>query len=212
MKVLNPEKYTSVPESSFEEIQYIGSFTSLKSLPKKILPEFVLIGKSNVGKSSLINHLTKSTSAKISKKPGKTQTLNLYEINHKLYLMDLPGYGYAKVPKSLKKQWQQFIDDYFVYRKNLKLGICLFDSRHFFTEKDLQTLHWMKTLLIPIIFVFTKIDKLSFSDSSKMKQYFEKKLKEIGLSEYPMILYSVQETQCRKELIKTLNKQLHASS
>lgn len=207
-----PEKLRSNPNPIFENIQFVGSFTSVSKLPNKPLFEIALIGKSNVGKSSLINHLSRKKMAKISQKPGKTQVLNLFEIDQSFYLMDLPGYGYAKVPERIKREWQTFIEEYFLNRKNLKLTLCLFDFRHKLTEKDLQTLAWASTLKIPIALVLTKTDKLSQKEQGAMLKYYQNILEELNLSDYPLILYSIHETEGRKKLILTIKKYIHAQS
>jgi GTP-binding protein len=145
-----------------KEAEFISSITNLKDLPKKPLPEFAFIGRSNVGKSSLINMLTgRRQLAKISTKPGKTQTINHYLINKSWYLVDLPGYGYAGVSKEKRAGFGRIIEDY--VRKSPEL-CCLFvllDLRLPLQAIDLDFINWAGKHGIPLAFVYTKADKLS---------------------------------------------------
>ncbi len=125
------------------------------------LPEYAFIGRSNVGKSSLINMLTsRKNLAKTSGKPGKTQLINHFLINKNWHLVDLPGYGYAKVSKSAKKTFQKFITDYFNKRKQLVSAFVLVDIRHEPQPLDLDFMQWLGENLIPFSIIFTKADKL----------------------------------------------------
>lgn len=145
-----------------KEAEFISSITNLKDLPKKPLPEFAFIGRSNVGKSSLINMLAgRKQIAKISTKPGKTQTINHYLINKSWYLVDLPGYGYAGVSKEKRAGFGRIIEDY--VRKSPEL-CCLFvllDLRLPLQAIDLDFINWAGKHGIPLAFVYTKVDKLS---------------------------------------------------
>ena len=129
--------------------------------PQNKIPEYAFIGRSNVGKSSLINMLTSRKSlAKTSGKPGKTQLINHFIINNAWYLVDLPGYGYAKVSKSSKRIFQKFITEYFEQRKQLIAAFVLIDIRHKPQIIDLNFMEWLGSNQIPFAIIFTKVDKL----------------------------------------------------
>ncbi len=141
---------------------YIGSYVELKQLPPGELSEIALVGRSNVGKSSLINKtVNRRNLAKSSSTPGKTQTINYYLINDDLYLVDLPGYGYAKVSKVQRLKWQKMIEKYLSQRKQLKGVIMLFDIRHEPNENDMLMKEWLSQHEIPILIIATKADKIS---------------------------------------------------
>jgi len=140
---------------------FVVSNSKVEECPKSNLPEYAFIGRSNVGKSSLINMLTARKSlAKVSGKPGKTRLINHFLINEKWHLVDLPGYGYAKVSKQEKKVFQKFITDYFKKRKQLVNAFVLIDSRHEPQKIDLEFMIWLGENAIPFSIIFTKSDKL----------------------------------------------------
>jgi len=142
--------------------EFVVSNTDYKKCPKPDMPEYAFIGRSNVGKSSLINMLTSNSKlAKVSGRPGKTQTINHFLINKNWYLVDLPGYGYAQVAKKDRKVWETFIGDYIRNRENLYCLFILIDSRHAPLAIDLNFINWAGTSGIPIALIFTKADKLS---------------------------------------------------
>lgn len=141
--------------------QFVISNTDLEKCPKGSLPEYAFIGRSNVGKSSLINSLcNKKNLAKTSSRPGKTQLINHFLINEDWHLVDLPGYGYARVSKSQKKVFQSFITSYFKQRKQLINAFLLIDIRHEPQAIDLNFMEWLGENQIPFSIVFTKADKL----------------------------------------------------
>lgn len=141
--------------------EFVISNSDVSKCPQNSLPEYAFIGRSNVGKSSLINMLTnRKKLAKTSGKPGKTQLINHFLINKNWYLVDLPGYGYAKVSKSAKKTFQKFIIDYFNKRKQLVSAFVLVDIRHQPQPIDLDFIQWLGENMIPFSIVFTKADKL----------------------------------------------------
>ena len=138
------------------------SSTSLKQCPAPLKPEFGVTGRSNVGKSSLINMLTyRSKLAKISGKPGKTKTINHFLINDSWYLADLPGYGYAKVPVKKRESWMDAVEEYILKRKNLVCLFVLIDSRLEPQRLDLEFMEFLGINQIPFARVFTKTDKVS---------------------------------------------------
>lgn len=160
--------------------EFIVSNTQYKKCPKPEVPEFAFIGRSNVGKSSLINTLVnKSGLAKTSSRPGKTQLINHFSINNKQwYLVDLPGYGYARVSKSSRAKWADMIDEYLLNRRNLICTFVLIDSRIDPQHNDLDFIHWLGINGVPFVLVFTKIDKLSGSELPRQIEKYKKKLKE----------------------------------
>jgi GTP-binding protein len=142
--------------------KFVISNTDYKKCPAPNLPEYAFIGRSNVGKSSLINMLTNHNKlAKVSGQPGKTQLINHFIINENWYLVDLPGYGYAKVSKKQRGQWQKFIRDYLVNRENLYCLFILVDSRLEPQKIDIEFINWVGKRMIPFAVVFTKSDKLT---------------------------------------------------
>lgn len=142
--------------------EFIMSNSDVDKCPKDKLPEYAFIGRSNVGKSSLINMLTNRKSlAKTSGRPGKTQLINHFIINKNWFLVDLPGYGYAKVSKSSKKVFQKFITAYFSKRAQLVCAFVLVDSRHEPQKIDLEFMQWLGENQVPFSIIFTKADKLT---------------------------------------------------
>lgn len=141
--------------------EFVMSNSEVAKCPKDLLPEYAFIGRSNVGKSSLINMLTgRHNLAKTSGKPGKTQLINHFIINKKWFLVDLPGYGYAKVSKTTKMKFQKFITDYFENRQQLVSAFILVDIRHEPQKIDLEFMEYLGINQIPFSIVFTKADKL----------------------------------------------------
>ena len=142
--------------------EFIISNSEVDKCPKEIIPEYAFIGRSNVGKSSLINMLTNHKNlAKTSGRPGKTQLINHFKINNNWFLVDLPGYGYAKVSKKTKSVFQQFITDYFEKREQLVCAFVLIDIRHEAQAIDLEFMAYMGESEIPFCIIFTKADKIS---------------------------------------------------
>ncbi len=151
------------------------SNTRVDHCPKTKMPEYAFIGRSNVGKSSLINMLCNQKKlAKTSSRPGKTQLINHFLINKKWYLVDLPGYGYARASKTQKKTFQKFIIDYFTKRKELVSAFLLIDIRHEPQPIDLDFLLWLGEHFIPFSIVFTKVDKIKEKEiETKVSDYLE---------------------------------------
>jgi len=144
-----------------QQATFVKSSTTIEQCPKKVIPEFAFIGRSNVGKSSLINMLTNNRKlAKISGTPGKTQTINHFIINNAWYLVDLPGYGFAKVSKQNRSEFAKIIQDYVLKRKELVCLFVLIDSRHEPQAVDLEFLRLLGEHGIPFCIIFTKTDKL----------------------------------------------------
>jgi GTP-binding protein len=141
--------------------EFVVGAASLRQLPRGGLPEIALAGRSNVGKSSLLNRLTERRGlARISKTPGKTRELNVYEIDRRLMLVDLPGYGFASVPESVKERWSVLIESYLHERKELAGIVHLVDARHPPTGDDVQMHEWIKHFGVAALIAVTKADKL----------------------------------------------------
>ena len=157
--------------------EFIISNTDVSKCPKERLPEYAFIGRSNVGKSSLINMLMgRKDLAKTSGKPGKTQLINHFKINENWFLVDLPGYGYAQVSKKKRQKFQSFIEEYFKRREQLVCSFVLVDSRHDPQKIDLEFMQFLGENQIPFCIVFTKADKLGSSKLNKQITAYKKKL------------------------------------
>jgi GTP-binding protein len=179
------------------ELETVCGITS--TLPENSCPEIAIAGKSNVGKSSLINGLMNRKSyARISSKPGKTQTINYYNINKEFYLVDLPGYGYATAGVEIKAQWGKLIEDYLHQSKKLKLVLLLIDSRHEPSENDIIMYDWICTHgYVPVI-IATKADKLGVNESKTRRSQI---CAGLGVeNEENVILYSALDQSGREEI------------
>ena len=159
-----------------KEARFLISNSEVQKCPTPDKPEYAFIGRSNVGKSSLINMLTnKKALAKISGNPGKTRLINHFIINDEWYLVDLPGYGYAKVPITERKKWEKFLRKYILQRENLYCLFVLIDSRHEPQAVDLDFMEWVGMSEIPFSIIFTKTDKLKPDElEENLKVYQEK--------------------------------------
>lgn len=156
---------------------YIKSSTLITQCPADDKPEFAFIGRSNVGKSSLINMLTGfNRLAKISGNPGKTRTINHFLINNEWYLVDLPGYGYAKVPSDLRQKWIKATREYIFKRKNLVSLFVLIDSRLKPQQSDIDFMEFLGRSQIPFARVFTKSDKISRAELKKSVSHYDKEM------------------------------------
>ena len=165
---------------------FVISNTDIDKCPKERIPEYAFIGRSNVGKSSLINMLTgRKSLAKTSGKPGKTQLINHFKINDNWFLVDLPGYGYAKVSKKNRSIFAKFIYEYLEKRENLICTFVLVDSRHEPQKIDMLFMEWLGQNQIPFVIIFTKMDKLSSSQLNKnITKYKLVKLNHIVLGKF----------------------------
>ena len=170
----------------------------------EILNEIAIVGRSNVGKSSLINHLLKQKEvARVSSKPGKTITLNFFNIDDALILVDLPGYGYASRSQSDQLKWSEGIDTYFTQRKSLKIILLLVDSRRDLTEEDIQVIKWALHHRKALLLIFTKSDTLTAQEKTKVTEKIA--------SFHPTVssmYYSIKEGKSRDVLISKINQLL----
>lgn len=187
-----------------KQIQFHKAVYKIGDIPKEKFPEVVLCGRSNVGKSSFINCLLSSKTAKTSSQPGKTRSINYYLVDHKFFFVDLPGFGYAKVSKTERDLWQQLIDDYFRLGRNIKLVIHLIDSRHEPSELDLVLNKYLIKLGMPYAVVLNKIDKLKQSEIARARKDITTSI--IGLeSNKDLFMFSAVSGIGKKELIKLVN-------
>jgi GTP-binding protein len=153
------------------------SSKSIDQCPNKNLPEFAFVGRSNVGKSSLINTLLNNKSiAKISSKPGKTLLINHFRVNDKLFIVDLPGYGYATVSKKIKEDIKNIHENYFKLRKELLYTLLLIDIRHDIQKKDVEFMEFLINNYCPFVIIFTKSDKLKNNELDKQVENLKKQL------------------------------------
>ena len=182
-----------------KEASFVVSNSDYQKCPKPDKPEFAFIGRSNVGKSSLINMLTgRKKLAKTSGKPGKTQLINHFLIDNQWYLVDLPGYGYAKTSKAKRSEWGKMIEEYLINRENLQLVFVLIDSRLDPQRIDLEFIQWLGENGIPLAIVFTKVDKQSVNKTQSNVAKFRKTLLR-SWEELPPLFASSAETGVGKE-------------
>jgi GTP-binding protein len=187
--------------------EFMISAVSAEQYPRASLPEFAFVGRSNVGKSSLINSLlNRKKLVKISGTPGKTQMINFFDVNHELVFADLPGYGFAKVPKSVQKKWQDLVEQYLLKRDNLRTVVLILDIRRKPTDLDLHMQKWLEQYQVDTILVATKTDKLSQAEQSKQLKQIRSAFLEGADKE--LVAYSSKNQKGRKELWKLLLKRM----
>ncbi len=182
-------------------VEFMGSFTALDQPIPNDLPSVAFSGRSNVGKSSLINSLLRRTRAKIAKvsgQPGKTQTLNFYKVNDTFYLVDLPGFGYAKVGKAIRATWQKLIDSYLTSELAPNAMVHLIDSRRDPSAGDLEMLEWLAEVGVPTMVVLTKTDKLSGRQREKA---VSSAARDLQVDEEQLLPYSAVTSAGREELL-----------
>ncbi len=189
----------------FEKQQFVKAVYNLKELPGEKLPALILCGRSNVGKSSLINSLfNRKDLAKISSTPGKTRSINYYKIDNKFFIVDLPGYGYAKVSKKEREYWAKLINEYLSSAKNILLAVHLVDSKVGLTELDIQLNNLLFELRIPSLVVLTKIDKLNRSGQKAAADIVQEKFPDLIFGEN-LLIYSATKGTGKKELLNKLS-------
>lgn len=158
-------------------VNYVGSFSKEEDCPKEEIPEFAFIGRSNVGKSSLINMLCgKKDLVKVSQTPGKTRTINFFRVNDAMHFVDLPGYGYAKISQQERSRFEKMIFEYLAKRQQLQCVFVLIDSRHTPQQLDLDFVNRLGELQIPFALLFTKADKQGRSTTDKHIALFKKEM------------------------------------
>lgn len=184
----------------FDRVEFIKGAVEWDQLPRDGRPEIAFVGRSNVGKSSLLNALLgRKKMAYVSKKPGKTTEFNFFQIDGKYYFVDLPGYGYARVSKSVREKWAALIEQYLAERPTLRAVIHLVDSRHPPMAQDEDLMDFMRGSDVPYVIALTKADKLSGNQRSQTVQRLKKKLADVGRS-VPIVLTSSKKGRGIKEL------------
>ena len=190
----------------FTKIIFERSVFKFSDLPKKNLPEVILCGRSNVGKSTFINNLfNRKNIARVSSYPGKTRSINYYNIDDTFYLVDLPGYGYAKVSKKEREFWGKLISEFILNSKNIELAIHLLDSRHNPSELDIRLNELLIHAQIPSIVLLNKADKLKQSEFKVAVTNISNTFPELLLDEN-LFFYSATKGKGKKEIINRLSK------
>ena len=185
---------------NFQKVEFLISAASTKDFPKTRLPEIAFAGKSNVGKSSVINRLLQRKNfARVGEKPGKTIHVNYFTIDSKCYLVDLPGYGYAKVSQSEKERWGKLMEDYFAAQR-IDLGVMIVDCRHAPTNNDITMARWFIDSGCPFVVVANKLDKVK---KSQLEGNLTTIREDLELPEgCPVIPFSAEKGNGRDELVK----------
>ena len=190
-------------KQNFTDVSFLTSVFDLRQLPDQDMPEIAFAGRSNVGKSSLMNRLiNRRNMVKTSGKPGKTQSLNFFLLDNSIFLVDLPGYGYTKVSKQMQASWQSLITGYLESRENLKCVVVIVDLRHAMKILDLQLVDWLRSKGVPFLLVYTKADKLSANQRSKNSAILDAGF---GVTASKRLLFSAKTGMGRENLIQSLD-------
>jgi GTP-binding protein len=193
-------------------VEYAGTIATPEGKPPGTLPQVAFSGRSNVGKSSLINTLLQRTRRKlahVSSTPGKTQALNFYRVNDEFFLVDLPGYGYARVPVATRKGWAELIEWYLGASGQVRGVVHLVDSRHTPTRHDLWMVSYLADLGLPALVVLTKVDKLK---KSERESSWRRALDALEVDESQLIAFSAKTGEGRDELLAALGSLVHPQS
>lgn len=196
-----------------QSAKFIGAFPKTDDCPATDAPEFAFIGRSNVGKSSLINLITnRKDLAKVSKTPGKTQTINFFQIDESWHLVDLPGYGYARVSKTTREVFSKMIKYYITHREQLMTLFVLIDSTITPQKIDLEFINWLGEMRIPFAIIFTKTDREKALAVQKNVKLFKSKMLETWTSLPPIILTSSEKNRGGKEIIAYIKECMEPAS
>lgn len=202
----NPENVNIKPKAHWTKgnTVFVDSVYKAARLPLAQYPEIAFAGRSNVGKSSLVNKLiNRRKLVKVSSRPGKTQALNFFLASDEVYLVDLPGYGYAKVPRKLKNDWQGLIASYLTSRDPLHCVVVIIDIRHAAKPQDRELVSWLQQERLPFVVVYTKIDKLKRGQQAKQAKILDAGF---GLKPAERLLFSAKTGEGKEKLITMLDQ------
>jgi GTP-binding protein len=189
---------------NFSNAKFLGAYVDKEAIMHLDHAEFILMGRSNVGKSSLINSLTRKQIAKTSSTPGKTETINHYEIDDKISIFDLPGYGFAKF-KSKRLAWSDFIDQFIEENgSKLRAFLLLIDSRHDLSEEDVVMIDYLKKFSSPLVVIFTKVDKLKSFELKKNIESLSEQIKQVYINHFVILPFSTKLSEYCKNLEKMM--------
>jgi len=187
---------------NYSIIEFVKSVFKIEQLPEADFPEIAFAGRSNVGKSSLINKLVnRNKLVKVSGRPGKTQSLNFFNVNDSLYLVDLPGYGFARVSKKLQDEWLELITNYLETRETLRCVVVVIDLRHELKGQDRELVDWLRLKGIPFLPVYTKRDKLTRGQQNQQAFLLDAAL---GVAPGERVLFSAKSGEGKEDLITAL--------
>ena len=188
---------------NLQKAEFVTSIADLSRLPKDGLPQIAFSGKSNVGKSSVINRiLNRKNFARVGETPGKTVHINFFRIDEKAYFVDLPGYGYAKVPQAEKERWSRLMESYFSVPERIALGILIVDARHKPTQNDVTMAEYFKSAGRPFLVVANKLDKLK---KSELEPNMAQIRAVLGLSDETVLIpFSAEKGTGRDELVSRI--------
>ena len=189
---------------NYNKVEFEAAFGTLKQIPQSDLPEIVFAGRSNVGKSSMLNRLfNRKNLARVSSMPGKTITINFFKVENDVRIVDLPGYGYAKVAKGEKRRWAEMMEGYFQSPRNIKLVVQLVDMRHKPSEDDYIMMRFLQDAGLPFIVAATKSDKLNKTQYNERKNALREELAEFG-DNLTILPFSSEKGEGAEELKKII--------
>ena len=192
---------------NYNKVEFEAAFGTLKQIPESDLPEIVFAGRSNVGKSSMLNRLfNRKNLARVSSMPGKTITINFFKVEN-VRIVDLPGYGYAKVAKGEKRRWAEMMEGYFQSPRNIKLVVQLVDMRHKPSEDDYIMMRFLQDAGLPFIVAATKSDKLNKTQYNERKNALREELAEFG-DDLTILPFSSEKGEGTEELKKIIESAL----
>ena len=193
---------------NYNKVEFEAAFGTLKQIPRSDLPEIVFAGRSNVGKSSMLNRIfNRKNLARVSSMPGKTITINFFKVENDVRIVDLPGYGYAKVAKGEKRRWAEMMEGYFQSPRNIKLVVQLVDMRHKPSEDDYIMMRFLQDAGLPFIVAATKSDKLNKTQYNERKNALREELAEFG-DNITILPFSSEKGEGTEELKKIIESVL----
>ena len=193
---------------NYNKVEFEAAFGTLKQIPQSDLPEIVFAGRSNVGKSSMLNRIfNRKNLARVSSMPGKTITINFFKVENDVRIVDLPGYGYAKVAKGEKRRWAEMMEGYFQSPRNIKLVVQLVDMRHKPSEDDYIMMRFLQDAGLPFIVAATKSDKLNKTQYNERKNALREELAEFG-GNITILPFSSEKGEGTEELKKIIESVL----